>query len=121
MIQSCSIIVKVQLVLRDRTCQSKGAFHRASIADNRTVCNSFAQNIFVPILYRYPAFDALDDFRDFLESITCEASKTCQVRGSNPCRGATLLSFKNCRSREWRGSGLWLVHVTELPIHCQQS
>src|SRR6267154_4987657 len=88
MIQSCPIIVKGQLVLGDRTCQSKGASHRASIADNRTTGSSFAQNIFVPILYRYPAFDALDDFRDFLESITCEASKTCQVRGSNPCRGA---------------------------------
>src|SRR6266478_7276757 len=89
MIQSCPIIVKGQLVLGDRTCQSKGAFHRVSIADNRTIGSSFAQNIFVPILYRYPAFDALDDFRDFLESITCEASKTCQVRGSTPCREAT--------------------------------
>src|SRR6266436_8065960 len=88
MIQPCPISVKGQLVLCDRTYQSKGAFHRASIADKRTIGSSFAQNIFVPILYRYPAFDALDDFSDFLESITCEASKTCQVRGSNPCRGA---------------------------------
>src|SRR6266436_1682443 len=80
MIQSCPIIVKGQLVLGERTCQSKGAFHRGSITDNRTTGSSFAQNIFVPILYRYPAFDALDDFSDFLESITCEASKTSQSR-----------------------------------------
>src|SRR5216683_134613 len=53
-------------VTLDRTCKYEGAFHRASIADNRTTGRSFAQNIFVPILYRYPAFDALDDFRDFL-------------------------------------------------------
>ena len=27
-----------------------------------------------------------DDFADFLESITCEISEACQVRGSNPYR-----------------------------------
>src|SRR6266436_4821752 len=53
MIQSCPIIVKGQLVLCDRTCQSKGAFHRASIAENRTTGSSFAQNIFVPILVKF--------------------------------------------------------------------
>jgi hypothetical protein len=36
-----------------------------------------------------PAFCAFDDFSDFVESISCETSKSCQVRGSNPCRGAT--------------------------------
>jgi hypothetical protein len=41
---------------------------------------------FVPILYQMPAFGAFDDFNDFLESISCETSKTCQVCGSNPCR-----------------------------------
>jgi hypothetical protein len=30
---------------------------------------------FVPILYRDPAFDAFDDFSDFLESITCGLQK----------------------------------------------
>src|SRR5215831_7972562 len=40
----------------------------------------------VPILYHEPAFEAFDDFSDFLESISCETSKTCQVRGSNPCQ-----------------------------------
>jgi hypothetical protein len=44
---------------------------------------------FVPILYQMPAFGAFKDFSDFVESITCGLSKTCQVRGSNPCRGAT--------------------------------
>jgi len=44
---------------------------------------------FVPILYQNPAFDAFDDFSDFVESISCETSKSCQVRGSSPCRGAT--------------------------------
>src|SRR5437867_1240178 len=34
------------------------------------------------------ACDAFDDCGDFLESVSCETSKTCQVRGSNPCRGA---------------------------------
>jgi Uncharacterised protein family (UPF0175) len=38
----------------------------------------------VPVLYREPAFEAFDDFGDFVESINCEASKYCQVRGSNP-------------------------------------
>jgi hypothetical protein len=28
-------------------------------------------HIFVPILYRWPAFDAFDDFSDFVESVTC--------------------------------------------------
>src|SRR5260370_38929340 len=45
----------------------------------------------VPILYQIPAFGAFDDFSDFLESISCETSKSCQVRGSNPCRGASTL------------------------------
>jgi hypothetical protein len=44
---------------------------------------------FVPILYRDRDFEAFDDFSDFLESISCEPSESCQVRGSNPCRGAT--------------------------------
>src|SRR5262249_8932575 len=43
---------------------------------------------FVHFLYQIPAFGAFDDFSDFLESISCETSKSCQVRGSNPCRGA---------------------------------
>jgi len=34
-----------------------------------------ASNFFVPILYREPAFEAFDDFSDFLESISCEVSK----------------------------------------------
>jgi hypothetical protein len=45
---------------------------------------------FVHVLYRERDFDAFDDFSDFVESTTCEASKSCQVRGSNPCRGATI-------------------------------
>jgi hypothetical protein len=49
---------------------------------------------FVPILYRMLAFDAFDDFSDFVESITCEPSESCQVRGSNPCRGATTSVFE---------------------------
>ncbi len=48
----------------------------------------FVAKLFVPILYQDPAFDAFDDFSDFVESVTCETSKSCQVRGSNPCRGA---------------------------------
>jgi hypothetical protein len=34
---------------------------------------------FVPILYQIPAFGAFDDFSDFLESKSCETSKSCQV------------------------------------------
>jgi hypothetical protein len=44
----------------------------------------------VPILYRELALEAFDDFSDFLESISCETLKSCQGRGSNPCRGATV-------------------------------
>jgi hypothetical protein len=36
-------------------------------------------------LYRDRDFEAFDDFSDFLESISCESSESCQVRGSNPC------------------------------------
>jgi hypothetical protein len=50
---------------------------------------SKGQKYFVLILYRNPAFGAFDDFSDFVESISCEVSESCQVRGSNPCRGAT--------------------------------
>lgn len=42
-----------------------------------------------PILSRNTALEAFDDFSDFLESISRETSKICQVRGSNPCRGGT--------------------------------
>src|SRR5579871_6310681 len=45
---------------------------------------------FVHFLYQDPAFDAFDDFSDFVESISCETSESCQVRGSNPCRGASF-------------------------------
>ena len=45
-----------------------------------------AKNV-VPILYRWLDFEAFDDFGDFVESISCETSESCQVRGSNPCRG----------------------------------
>jgi hypothetical protein len=34
-------------------------------------------------LYHNPAFGAFDDFSDFVESISCETSKACQVRGSS--------------------------------------
>ena len=40
---------------------------------------------FVPILYRDRDFEAFDDLSDFVESISCEPSESCQVRGSNPC------------------------------------
>jgi hypothetical protein len=44
---------------------------------------------FVPILYGERDFDAFDEFCDFVESVSYGVSKTCKVRGSNPCRGAT--------------------------------
>ena len=52
-------------------------------------CDEQQAQIFVHFLYQDPAFGAFDDFDDFVESISCESSKSCQVRGSNPCRGAT--------------------------------
>ena len=45
----------------------------------------------VPYFYRDPAFEVFDDFSDFLESVSCETSKSCQVRGSGLCRGSTPL------------------------------
>ena len=45
-------------------------------------------NIFVPILYGWRDFDAFGDFGDFVESVSYGSYKSCQVRGSNPCRGA---------------------------------
>jgi hypothetical protein len=46
-------------------------------------------NTFVQILYRDPDFDIFHSFDGPVESISCVFSKSCQVRGSNPCRGAT--------------------------------
>jgi len=36
------------------------------------------KNANVPILYQVPAFDAFDDFSDFVKSINYGASETCQ-------------------------------------------
>jgi hypothetical protein len=52
----------------------------------------FHGKCFVLILYRDRAFGAFGNFRDFLESVSCKTSKTCQARGSNPCRGGTTQS-----------------------------
>jgi hypothetical protein len=53
-------------------------------------------NIFVPILYGERDFDAFDNVGDFVESVSYGSYKICQVRGSNPCRGAkTSISFSN--------------------------
>jgi hypothetical protein len=67
--------------------------------------------IFVPILYRDPAFDAFDDFSDIVESISCEGSESCQVRGSNPCRGAN--------SQNWLFSRFPLLPVAGRDRNCQ--
>lgn len=64
---------------------------------------------FVPILYRGRAFEAFDEFGDFLESITSGASKSCQDRGSNPCRGATVLRDEPSPLR-------WLTASRSLPV-----
>ena len=53
-------------------------------------------NEIVPILYGERDFDAFDNFGDFVESVSYGSSKTCQVRGSNPCRGA-IISFNELR------------------------
>ena len=45
-----------------------------------------SKRILYRFLYQDPAFEAFDDFSDFVESISCETSESCQVRGSNPCR-----------------------------------
>src|ERR1700678_211066 len=44
----------------------------------------------VQILYRERDFDAFGDFGDFVESVSCGTTRTCQVRVSNPSRGATV-------------------------------
>src|SRR5262245_18961266 len=58
----------------------------------RDASQVLVRKIFVLILYQTPAFGAFDDFDDFLESISCGTSKTCQVCGSNPCLGAKFLN-----------------------------
>jgi hypothetical protein len=58
----------------------------------------FAVGIFVPVLYRNPALEAFGDFSNFVESVSYETSKTCQVLGSSPCRGAkpfVSISYKH--------------------------
>ena len=49
---------------------------------------NFMGKKFVPTLYHNLAFEGFDDLRDFLESINCQTSKSCQVRGSNPMPGS---------------------------------
>jgi hypothetical protein len=70
----------------------------------------FVAKLFVPILYQDRAFDAFDDFSDFVESISCETSESCQVRGSNPCRGAKhfgyKLAFPSCLPAAIRGASV---------------
>ena len=48
----------------------------------------FMERIFCTDFVPRPAFEAFDDFSDFVESTSCEFSESCQVRspvGSNPC------------------------------------
>ena len=48
----------------------------------------FMERIFCTDFVPRPAFEAFDDFSDFVESPSCEFSESCQVRspvGSNPC------------------------------------
>ena len=59
--------------------------HRVPLQEG--LCHSrWRQNSFVHFLYQDPAFDAFDAFSDFVESVSYGSYKTCQVRGSNPCR-----------------------------------
>jgi hypothetical protein len=64
---------------------------------------------FVPILYLVHDFGAFGDFSDFLESISCKTSKSCQVRGSNPCRGATNFNTEKL-------NGLTLPYLIDLSV-----
>jgi hypothetical protein len=63
---------------------SERTFRPPTPSWRRTV--QFAWKGFVPILYHNPVFDAFDDFRDLLKSISCRTAKSCQVRCLNPCR-----------------------------------
>lgn len=42
------------------------------------------------------------NFSDFVESISYGTSKSCQVRGSNPCRGASQARTEQVRGQELR-------------------
>jgi hypothetical protein len=77
--------------LQQPDCRSRTANASISVKSSPAQ-NSTGGKVFVPILYRNPAFEAFEDFSDFVESISCETSESCQVRGSNPCRGAIPLS-----------------------------
>jgi len=50
---------------------------------------------FVHFLYRERDFGAFDVFNDFVESISCETSKSCQVRGSSPPPGSQPFNFSS--------------------------
>ena len=65
-------------------------FRHESFASTVPKARRAANNILYRFCTRCLLFEAFDDFSDFVESISCETSKSCQVRGSNPCRGATL-------------------------------
>src|SRR5580704_13784021 len=60
----------------------------------------------VPILYRERDFDAFDNFCDFVESVSYGVYKTCQVRGSNPCRGAKHFIINDLE--------VWLAFIVQI-------
>jgi hypothetical protein len=60
---------------------------------------------YVPILSQGRAFEAFDDFSDFVQSINYGTSKTCQEPGSNPFWGATLFGLNQVFPIWERGMG----------------
>jgi len=56
-------------------------------------------SLVVPLLYREPAFEAFDDFSDFVESISCEPSKICQVPVVRIHAGEPPLGINNLQER----------------------
>jgi len=63
----------------------------------------------VPILYRWRDFDAFGDFSDFVESVSYGTSKTCQVRGSSPCRDSHPVWFEKSLAA---GQLRWSISVS---------
>ena len=68
-----------------------------------TICREagfHGEKVFVHFLYEEPAFDYFDDF---VESITSKTSKSCQVRGSNPCPGSTGIACVKTKRKKSSG------------------
>jgi hypothetical protein len=80
------------------SCPASPSRHRCAKRNN-AICLEMFCTLFV----LEDCFRCFLRFQRLVESISCEASKSCQVRGSNPCRDQTGTACVSTRSSKKRG------------------